>query len=134
MLDGAVSRRANRAWRWRSCLAAWFGVLLAIAPVVRPALPLDIGAPGGFALRSDSGDQPTARLEPARPVGLGVLARPTPVETAFGPATAKSPFHRPGAADGWMAPSAADAPKEAARAVFDRSSVGTARTPTGPPS
>jgi hypothetical protein len=133
MPDAAVSRRVNRAWRWRGCLAAWFAALLAIAPVVRPPLPVDLGARSAATLRGDSANQPVARVEPAQPVGFGILSRPSPVETAFGPAAAKSPLDRPGAADGWMvAADATDAPKEPAR-VFHRSSVGTARTPTGPP-
>jgi hypothetical protein len=133
MPDGRVSRRANRAWRWRDCLAAWFAALLAIAPVIRPTLPIDLGASALRSEGSSSATEPGARLEPAQPVGFGILSRPSLVETAFGPAAAKSPLHRPGAADGWMvAADATDAPNEPTR-VFHRSSVGTARTPTGPP-
>lgn len=130
MFDGVVSRRADRARRWRGCLAAWFAALLAIAPVVPPALPIDLGAAN---LRSDGATEPAARLEPAQPAGFGILSRPLPVETAFGPAAAKSPLHQPAAADRWLvAADTVEAPKAPAR-VFHRSSVGTARTPTGPP-
>jgi hypothetical protein len=137
MPDGPVSRRADRAWRLRGCLAAWFAALLAIAPVAQPSLLIDPAAGQPAAVQghgSAATMEPAAALQPTQPAGLGILSRPSPVETALGPVPAQPPVHRPGAADRVViASDAAKAPKAAARAVFQRSSVGTARTPTGPP-
>jgi hypothetical protein len=143
MAEKPAIRGADQAGRLRSCLAAWFAALLAIAPAAQPSVPLDVGAARAAASRlsilddhrSSDAPQPAAGLQPGQAVGLGILSRLSRVETTFGPAPAKSPLHRPSAAaEPVLASAAVGAPKDAGRAVFDRSSVGTARTPTGPPS
>jgi hypothetical protein len=125
MPEGPLSRR-----RWRGCLAAWFAALLAIAPVAGPSLP-DPGAPPAVLQDHGLNDALQAAAEPA---GLGILSRLSPTEPSFGPAPAKPPLHRPRVADGPVAAAAAQAPKAAPHVVLQRSAVGTARTPTGPPS
>jgi hypothetical protein len=141
MADVPVSGRARPAWQVRTCLALAFAALLALAPVARPALPAAAAAPAGSeeSLAShDDGSRdagaPTAGARPAQPLGQGVLARSLLAETAFGPPPAKPPLWRPTAVTGF--PVAADASvtmADVASDVFHRSSVGSARTPTGPP-
>ena len=128
--------RADRSWRWRLCLASWLAALLAIAPVGERPVALDPTA-------AQTANQPSARdhhaapsldgLQAAEP-GLGILSRLSLVDPTFGPAPAKT-FLRTGAPDALAhALGPAGAPKVDAAAGFHRSSVGTARTPTGPPS
>ena len=129
--------RADRSWRWRLCLASWLAALLAIAPVAERPVALDPTA-------AQATIQPSARdhhaapslngLQVAEPAGLGILSRLSLVDPTFGPAPAKT-FLRTSAPDvPAYAPEAAGVPKVDAAARFHRSSVGTARTPTGPPS
>ncbi|MGH6903816.1 MAG: hypothetical protein ACREIR_13865 [Geminicoccaceae bacterium] len=78
--------------------------------------------------------QPAAGLRPAQPVNLGILSRLSLLEKSLGLPPVKSPPMRAGRAD---------QPRGAIRATaafgdgigqaLHRSSVGTARTPTGPP-
>jgi hypothetical protein len=80
-------------------------------------------------------NQPAARLRPAPPPNLGVLSRLSLLETALGLAPVKSPLLRPNAAyHPLLAPQAAAGFGRDLANVFHRSSVGTARKPTGPPS
>ncbi len=134
MPEKPLMGRTDRPWRWHGCLAAWLAALLAMAPAAQRFLP-----PDPIAVQHSARDGHTAAspagLQSAQPVGLDILSRLSKVETTFGPAPGKSFPHAASAAEGpAFAPEAAGAPKEAARAGFDRASVGTARTPTGPPS
>jgi hypothetical protein len=123
-------------------LAAWFAILLAIAPFARPLSPADLTpAPAAFldAIAPQysvaQAKTPAPRVRPAQPWDLGVLARWSRFETtpALGPA--KSPLVRLSAADEPLAPPKGLAAFEGdLRDVFHRGSVGTARRPTGPPS
>ena len=142
MPDVPVSGRARPAWQVRTCLAVWFAVLLALAPVVQPALPADAAAVPASSEESlasyDDGSRdagaPMAGSRPAQPLGQGVLARSLLAETAFGPPPAKSPLWRPTAVTGpLVAVDATVTMADVASDVFHRSSVGSARTPTGPP-
>jgi hypothetical protein len=133
--------RAPRAGPLSRGLAAWLAVLLAIAPLARP-LPAGLGpirsasAPE-FAVADASGTQaklPAPRLQPSQPWDLGVLARWPWVETKLGLSPARAPFVRPGALDHPpVAPNVTAAQVAEPGDVFHRSSVGTARNPTGPP-
>jgi hypothetical protein len=133
---------AHRGKRLRSWLAVWFAALLAIAPVARPSLPVEQAAARAASVQSfDLRDQPTAtaeeprsRLRSAQTAAPGMLSRLLPVETTFGlpppkPASAWSgTAHASPVAPGPILASIAEA-----SGAFHRSSVGTARTPTGPP-
>jgi hypothetical protein len=135
----AVDGQAQTARPLRSCLAAWLGIVLALAPFARPSLPVDLApahAPSGFWLVAhDDGmaqaREPAPRVRPAQPLALGVLA----LETKLGPAPTKPPLAPVSASDQPLAaPKAIGALTGDTREVLHRSSVGTARRPTGPPS
>jgi hypothetical protein len=138
-----VDGQAQTARPLRRCLAASLGILLALAPFARPALPADLaptrGATGFSLVAQDDGmaqaREPAPRVRPAQPLAPGVLARWSWLETKLGPAPARPPLARLSAADPPPpAPQALGAPTGEIRRVFDPSSVGTARRPTGPPS
>jgi hypothetical protein len=127
----------------RSWLAVWFAALLAIAPIARPSLPVEQAAASAASVQSfELRDQPTAkaeepgsRLRSAQPSAAGVLSRLLPVETTFGLPPLKPPLAWLAAADpALVAPRAIVAFSGDIGEAFHRSSVGTARTPTGPPS
>jgi hypothetical protein len=131
-----VGRRGH--WQLRCCLAAWFAALLAIAPFTRPSLPAHLGAgstfPEALVAQGDlHGEQPAAGLRPAQPANLGILSRLSLVETALGLPPLKPPLLRPVAEQPPLPRHANTVPGGEPRVVFERSSVGTARTPTGPP-
>jgi hypothetical protein len=125
------------------CLAAWLGILLALAPFARPSLPVDLAparaASGFWIVTHDDGmaqaREPVPRVQQAQPLALGVLARWSWFETKLGPAPTKPPLGRLSAPDQpRAAPNSIGALTGDTREVFHRSSVGTARRPTGPPS
>ena len=133
-----VGMRGHRAWQLRCCLAACFAALLAIAPFTRPSLPIHLAAaaafPGALVAQGDpQGEQPAAGLRPAQPATLGILSRLSLVETALALPPLKPPLLRPVAKQPLLARHADTVPGGEPRVVFERSSVGTARTPTGPP-
>jgi hypothetical protein len=133
-----VGRRGHRAWQLRRCFALWLVALFAIAPFNRPSLPVELAAvsavPETLVAQGDlQGDQPATRLRPAQPSTLGTPARLSAVETAFGLPPVKPPLLRPVAEQPVAARHATMALGGEPRVVFERSSVGTARTPTGPP-
>jgi hypothetical protein len=133
-----VGRRGHRAWQLRCCLAACFAALLALAPLTRPSLPVHLAAAAAFpealvAQADLQGEQPAAGPRPAQPATPGILSRLSLVETALGLPPVKPPLLRPVAEQPLLARHANTVPGGEPRAVFERSSVGTARTPTGPP-
>ena len=79
------------------------------------------------------GKQSAAGLSSAQPVTLGILSRPSLVETTLGLPPVKSPLLRPAAHQPVLAHGGAMVLGGEPRAVFQRSAVGTARTATGPP-
>jgi hypothetical protein len=133
-----VARRAREVRSWPSWLAASFAVLLAIAPLARPPLPVDLTpAPArsgaALAVRGDAG-APASRVRPAEPIDLGVLARWSWLETKPALSPAPPAAGRPRVAGRALAAaSAIRAHAGNPRGVFHLSSVGTARRPTGPP-
>jgi hypothetical protein len=134
-----VSARARRGRRLQRWLAASFASLLAITPFVRLSWTIDsvvaAVAVASVAAQEDdlaAGSQPLAGAEPAQPAMAGILARLSSFETSLGLPAVKSPLLRlstPDPRPGAIRASTAFSGKSA----FDRSAVGTARTPTGPP-
>jgi hypothetical protein len=122
--------------RW---LAAWFAALLAVAPFARPSVPVELAAAPAAspeALVAHDGPQskkPAAGVRPAQPFTLGILSRLSLLETTLGLLPLKPPLLRPAADQPVLARGAATVLGGEPRGVFQRSSVGTARTPTGPP-
>jgi hypothetical protein len=140
MSEVPVSRPRGPGWQLRSWLAAWLAAVLALAPLAQPASPVAAAAPAGApdALASRDGTRdaslPTAGSRPAEPVGRGILSPSLLAEAAFTPPPAKPPLLRTlVAAEPWVAARATGPMEDVARDVFHRSSVGSARNPTGPP-
>jgi hypothetical protein len=131
------AHRGNGLQRW---LAAWVVVLLASAPFARSPVPVELT--GAAAASSDAlvgqldaeGRQPAAGLRPDRPLALGILSRLSLLETTLGLPPVKPPLLRPPPDQPVLAWAATTTRGGELRSVFQRSSVGTARTPTGPPS
>jgi hypothetical protein len=140
MSEVPVGRRAHRGNGLQRWLAAWFAAVLAIAPFVRPSLPGALPAaraasPEALVAHAGAEDkQPAAELRPDRPLTLGILSRLSALETTFGLPSVKPPLLRPTPEQPALARQAMTAPGAELRGVFQRSSVGTARIPTGPPS
>lgn len=135
-----MAARAHRGDKLQPWLAAWFAALLVLAPFARPSVPVDLAAVAPAAspeaLVADdaaSGKEPVAGLRPAQPVALGILSRPSLLETTLGLPPVKSPLLRPAADRPVMASGGAPVLGGEPREAFQRSAVGTARTPTGPP-
>ena len=135
----ARARRGRGLQRW---LAASLATLLAIAPFARPSWTTDLLALATVSAASvaDHGNglaqpsQPAAGLRPAQPLALGILSRLSSLETAGLP-PGKSPHPRLDlAAEPLLAPPADGVFGVGIARIFHPSSVGTARTPTGPPS
>ena len=92
------------------------------------------GAPEtAIAHDGTEGKQSAAGLSSAQPVTLGILSRPSLVETTVGLPPVKSPLLRPAAHQPVLAQGGALVQGGEPRAVLQRSAVGTARTATGPP-
>ena len=132
-----VDRRAGRARRLRGWLALWVAVLLACAPLARP--PLSTVS----STRASASDEhvlspaaATAAAVQADQPDRAVLPRLLYVEASYVPSSPKPPPVRPKTVHELVL-----LPEEAGTGtgdgasdkVFHPSSVGTARTPTGPP-
>jgi hypothetical protein len=72
-------------------------------------------------------------MRPAQPLALGILSRLLLLETTLGPPTDKPPLLRTTADQPVLALQPLTALGGELRSLFQPSSVGTARTPTGPP-
>jgi hypothetical protein len=135
-----VGARAHRGAKLQRWLAASFAGLLAIAPFARPSQPVDVGAVSDTAVEAlvahddAQGKQPAAAVRPTQPLTLGILSRLSLLEMALGLPPVKPPLLRPAIDQPVPALQATTARGGGLREVFQRSSVGTARTPTGPPS
>jgi hypothetical protein len=121
------------------CLAAGFAALLAVAPFARPSVPVDLAAapvagPEALVAHDGAEDQhPAAQLRPAQPSAPGILSRASLLEITLALPPVKPPLLRPVADPPALALQATTALGGESREVLQRSSVGTARTPTGPP-
>jgi hypothetical protein len=135
-----VRARARRGLQLQRLLAASLATLLAIAPFARPSWTVDLFALAAVAAAiHDDGptqaSEPAAGLRPAQPWGLGILSRLSSLESALGLPPGKSPHSRFDPADQpLLAPPVDKAFGVGLARIFHPSSVGTARTPTGPPS
>jgi hypothetical protein len=100
-------------------------------------LPVHLAAvaafPEALVAQDDLQGERAAGLLPAQPLTLGILSRLSLVETALGLPPLKPPLLRPVAEQPLLPRHANTVPGGESRVVFERSSVGTARTPTGPP-
>jgi hypothetical protein len=134
---GARAHRGHKLQRW---LAAGFAALLAIAPFARPSLPVDVAAGSGAPVEAlgtpddARGKHPATGPRPTQPLALGILSRVSLLETPLGLPPVKPPLLRPAADQPGFAIQVTTALGGDLRGVFQRSSIGTARTPTGPPS
>jgi hypothetical protein len=135
-----LSARAHRCDKLQRWFAACFAALLAIAPFARPSLPVDLAAvpaaaPEALVAHAEAeGKHPAAELRPDQRFTLGILSRLSLLETTLGLPPVKPPLLRPAADQPLAALQATTKGGGEPRGVFQRSSVGTARTPTGPPS
>jgi hypothetical protein len=132
---GARAHRGGRLERW---LAAWFAGILAIASVASPSLPIELTAPAALPKPlvvngHAEGEKPPTGVLASQPDTTGILSRLPLLETALATPALKAPLPRPVADQPMSAPVAAMVPGGEPRGVFQRSAVGTARTPTGPP-
>jgi hypothetical protein len=135
-----VVARAHRGDKLQAWLAVWFAALLAIAPFTRPSLSVDLAAAPAASIEAigahddAQGKQPATGLRPAQASNLGILSRLSLLETTLELPPVKSPLPRPAADQHVLAPGGTTTLGGEPRQAFQRSSVGTARTPTGPPS
>ena len=132
---GVRAHRGGILQRW---LAVWFATLLAIAPFARPCLPFDLAAvpaaPEGLIAHDKAqGKHPAAELRPNQPLTLGIVSRLSLLDTMLGLPPLKPPPLRPVVGQPVPSLQAATVLRLDLRGFFQRSSVGTARTPTGPP-
>jgi hypothetical protein len=102
-------------------------------------LPVDLAAvpaaaPQGLIAHDKAeGKHPAAELRPNQPFTLGILSRLSLLDTMLGLLPVKPPLLRPVVDQPLPSLQAATAFRLDLRGFFQRSSVGTARTPTGPP-
>ena len=131
--------RANQGEMLQRWLAASFAILLAAAPIARPLVPVEPAAHPGAAQEAivapddAQSEQPIAGVRPAQPFTPGILSRLALLERAFGLPPAQPPPLQP--VGDQIMPAQGDRTGLGGepRAILQRSSVGTARTPTGPP-
>jgi hypothetical protein len=134
-----VLERARRGDKLQPWLAAWVAILLAIAPFTRPSLSIDLAAVPAASIEAlvahDGGEgrQPATGLRPAQASNLGILSRLSLLQTTLELPPVKSPLLRPASDQPVLASGGTPTFGGEPRRAFHRSSVGTARTPTGPP-
>jgi hypothetical protein len=136
----SVDQRARRVRQLRGGLALCLAVLLALPPLAQlsPTVAAQAAlaasapsyAPDGNAPRDE---EPKLGLQVDRPKA-GILPRLLHLEAAFALPPQKAPFATPDRARGALvAPEATGKLKPDTGNVLHYSSIGTARTPTGPP-
>jgi hypothetical protein len=134
-----VGARAERSDKLQAWLAAWLAALLAIAPF-GSSLPVELAAVHTAVAEAVVADDhaqdegPTHGLRPAQPTALGVLSRLSLLETALGLPPPKPPLLRATADQPVLVVQTTTALRGETRDIVHPGSVGTARTPTGPPS
>jgi hypothetical protein len=122
----------------RRGLAAAFAILLAVAPFARPLTPVGPaahpGSPEAIVTHHDArSGQPVAGVQPAQPFTPGILSRLAVLERALGLPPVKPPLLQPVGDQIVLAQRDRTGPVGEPRSILQRSAVGTARTPTGPP-
>jgi hypothetical protein len=128
-----ILRAQRLGWLGRG-LVLCLAVLLAGGAPAR-SLPAGSGHLGPTAVAnpgSPTGD-PIAALLAAAPTMLGTITRPASVEAPPAPPPPKAALLRPGAAERTLLAASTPAPRRGGGGELHRSSVGSARTPTGPP-
>ena len=134
-----VSVRAYRVQILQRWLAASFAILLAVAPFARPLAPVELAAhaaasPEAIVAQSDAkSEQPVAGVRPTQPFTPAILSRLALLERALGLAAVKPPLLQPVGDQIVLAQRDRTGRGGEPRSILQRSSVGTARTPTGPP-
>lgn len=139
-----VAEQAERAWRSRCRVAVWIAVLLAYVPFGQPRLPVQLPpeplSAKSFPVAHEAvlapAIQTPTRPQPERPRHR-ILPRVPDLAVTLTPLGSKPlPMRLPKARMALLlaAASTARTAEPGTRDVLDRSSVGTARTPTGPPS
>jgi hypothetical protein len=133
--------RWGRASQQRRCLAAWFAALLAIASFTHPPLPVHLAAVAAALAESPAAydgiaqpSEPATLVPSAQPSNPGILARLPWIETTLELSPAKPPLLRMAVEPPGLASRVRAAFGGEIERTFQRSAVGTARTPTGPPS
>ena len=136
----ARSTRAHRCDRLHRWLAACFAAFLAVGPLAHPSTPVvlagaPVGSPEALIVHDGGGQgqQPAAELRPSQTLAPGILSRTSLPATTFGLPPVEAPLLSPALDQSMFAMQAAISPRGEPRGVLQRSSVGTARTPTGPP-
>ena len=131
-------QRAHRLRQLRGGLALCLAVLLALTPVAQLFPTAALQAAAALAAGSYAADDARPAEEPALGVpgdqpNAGILPRLLHLEGGLLPPAQKAALPRlPASID--PQPPEKPAPENVADASFHRSSVGTARKPTGPPS
>lgn len=131
--------RAHRCDMLQRLLAACFAAILAVGPFARPSTPgvlagPPVAAPEALVAHDGAkGQQPPAELRPGQSLAPGILSRAALRQTTLGLPPVKAPLLRPIVDQPVMARSGTTVLGGEPRGLFQRSSVGTARTPTGPP-
>ena len=123
-----VRRPKFWSWQLRRLLAAWFAVVLAAAPFLHSSLPAEtMAGPAAIVdlLVAQNGADGGALM-------LGVPGRASSLEATLA-LVARASALRPAIGVPLPAPRVAIAAVGDERPLFQRSAVGTARTPTGPP-
>ena len=134
-----IGPRAHRCDMLQRLLAACFAAILAVGPFARPSTPgvlagPPVAAPEALVAHDGAkGQQPPAELRPGQSLAPGILSRAALRQTTLGLPPVKAPLLSPAVDEPPLAQQAATAPGGEPRKVLQRSSVGTARTPTGPP-
>jgi hypothetical protein len=132
------NQRAHRLWQLCGGLALCLTVLLALTPLAQliPTAALQAAAALAVGSYASDGDAPRgvefALAAPADQPNAGILPRLPHLERALLAAAEKAVLPRPFASIDPYGPEKA-APESTIGTGFHRSSVGTARSPTGPP-
>lgn len=138
-IEVPVAARARRGEKLQPWLAAWLVALLVVVPFAHPSvlikLPTALGASVEALVPHEGAPDkyPAANLRPAQLLAPGILSRVSLLETRLGLPPLKAPLLQPAPDQPVLALQAVTALGGESREVLQRSSVGTARTPTGPP-
>ena len=128
---GAWAHRGRVLQRWLAVLVV---AVLSSAPFALPSLPVELASVPAAAHEAAHGKQPATGLCLDDPATLGIVSRPPSVGTTLALPRVKPAVVRPAGEPPVLAWQGTTAQGGELRGILQRSSVGTARTPTGPPS